>query len=330
MLGTIFSPSRGTLSPEMALDLAKVYLEVARAAKNRDFKLRFCADADNALSHIKRSARKALKPHVNVKDKELCNEIADTYDEHSMILSECPGNAEKAEVSRERARKWRYVEDSNDRLDPSGEGSTDIAQIPSKIFLNSVPRPVARYNLPTSEQDVSNTPQLAYCLSLLNKDISSTTAPAETDRMTNSPDGSINRTLNNTPDKAHDIAFEKTLDGLLGKTTDNIQFEMHDKMRDEERNWIDAKSNDTEGIKRLQSLSTKIIAKFMSDELKDPTVVAEAIYLVPFLSKEHYQKLLNTFISGIDQSTLLDFSLLEGLAQQMQCARPDYLQADDL
>ncbi|KAF8965502.1 hypothetical protein BGZ46_000605 [Entomortierella lignicola] len=326
----VFPPLRSNLSPRKAADLAKVYLENARAAKDHDFKLRFCADAENALSQIKRLARKTLKPNINVKDKELCNEIANAYDEHCMILSECPGNAEKAEISRDKARKWRYVDDTNDKLDPSGEGSTDITQIPSKIFPNNVPRPVDRCKLPTLEQDVANTPQLAYCISLLSKDIPSETAPAEADRMLTSPDGSVNRTLNNTPDKILDTAFEKTLDGLMEKTADNTQLEIPEEMKDEERKWIDDKSNDTDEIKRLQSLSTKVIIEFMSDELKDPAAVAETIYLVPFLSKEHYQKLLNTFISGIDQSTLLDFSLLEGLAQQIQCARPDYLQADDL
>ncbi|KAF9203906.1 hypothetical protein BGZ49_005900 [Haplosporangium sp. Z 27] len=270
MLCGVFPPLRSNLSPRKAVDLAKVYLENARAAKDHDFKLRFCADAENALSQIKRSARKTLKPNINVKDKELCNEIANAYDEHCMILSECPGNAERAQISRERARKWRYVEDTKDRLDPSGEGSTDIAQIPSKIFPNNIPRPVDRCKLPTLEQDVSNTPELAYCISLLSKDIPSETAPAETDRMLTSPDGSVNRTLNSTPDKTSDTAFEKTLDGLLGNSTDNTQLEMPDEVMNEERKWIDTKSNDTEEIKRLQSLSTKIIIEFMSDELKDP------------------------------------------------------------
>ncbi|KAF9203908.1 hypothetical protein BGZ49_005902 [Haplosporangium sp. Z 27] len=330
MLCGVFPPLRSTLSPRKAVDLAKGYLEIARTAKDIDIKLMFCADAENALSRIRRSARKTLIPPISDKDKELCSEIANAYDEHSKLLLECPGNGERAQISREKARKWRYMEDSNDRLDPSGEGSNDIAQVPSKIFPNSIPRPVARCNLPTSEQDVSNTPQLAYCISLLNKGIPSETLPEEVDMMSTSPDGSIDRTLNNTPDKILDTAFEKTLDGLLEKTADNIRLEMPDEMMNEERKWIDAKSNDTEEIKRLQSLSTKIIVEFMSDGLKDPAAVAETIYLVPFLSKEHYQKLLNTFISGIDQSTLLDFSLLEGLAQQIQCARPDYLQADDL
>ncbi|KAF9197284.1 hypothetical protein BGZ49_002343, partial [Haplosporangium sp. Z 27] len=265
-------------------------------------------------------------------------------------------------------KKWRYVQDTSEKLDASGEdkdvtqiplkiekmgasgeGSCDTAQVsseieklgitiesskdtvqtPSKIFPNNLPRPVARCNLPTSKEDVSNTPQLAYCISLLNKDALSTEIHAETDKMSNSSNDPIDRTLNNTPD----TEFEKMLDDILGETIDNAPLDNPDGMFDtmkREREWINTKSRDNEEIIHLQSLSTKVITEFMSDELKDPAAVAETIYLVPFLSKENYQKLLNTFISGIDQSTLLDFSLLEGLAQQMQCACPDYLQADDL
>ena len=52
--------------------------------------------------------------------------------------------------------------------------------------------------------------------------------------------------------------------------------------------------------------------------------------LAPILDKEAFHDLLREFYSGINHSGLLNFQELEGLAQLIQGADPDYLSADDL
>ncbi|KAF9197130.1 hypothetical protein BGZ49_002604, partial [Haplosporangium sp. Z 27] len=95
-------------------------------------------------------------------------------------------------------------------------------------------------------------------------------------------------------------------------------------------NWIMSRAIDPEESERLHLLSQEILKRSLRDERMDPATISEVIYLAPVLNREDHRKLLNKFVSDIDHSTLLYINQLEGLAQQMQCARPGYLRADDL
>ncbi|KAG0345944.1 hypothetical protein BGZ54_005386, partial [Gamsiella multidivaricata] len=97
-----------------------------------------------------------------------------------------------------------------------------------------------------------------------------------------------------------------------------------------QRDWIQAKARDADEKDRLHSLVTRVIAAFIDDDLKDAATVAEVVCLAPVLNRERYRKLLSNLIDGIDQPILLDFNLLEGLAQLIQSASPGYLLDDDL
>ncbi|KAG0350155.1 hypothetical protein BGZ54_003992, partial [Gamsiella multidivaricata] len=94
--------------------------------------------------------------------------------------------------------------------------------------------------------------------------------------------------------------------------------------------WTQAKAEDTDEQERLRLLATELIKAFINDRFKAPAVVTEVVYLAPVLDQVQYRKLLGSFIDGIGQSTLLDFNLLEGLAQMIQSASQGYLHADDL
>ncbi|KAG0345855.1 hypothetical protein BGZ54_005408, partial [Gamsiella multidivaricata] len=97
-----------------------------------------------------------------------------------------------------------------------------------------------------------------------------------------------------------------------------------------QRDWTQAKAKDADEKDRLCSLVTRVIAEFIDDDLKDAATVAEVVCLAPMLDEERYRKLLSNLIDGIAQSVLLDFNLLEGLAQLIQSASPGYLLVDDL
>jgi hypothetical protein len=96
------------------------------------------------------------------------------------------------------------------------------------------------------------------------------------------------------------------------------------------RNWVQSTKNDQDERDRLKTLATDVIRAFKRDELKDTKAVAEVIYLAPVLENDDYRYLLKEFYSGIDQSGLLDISLLDGLAQLIHGADPGYIQPDDL
>ncbi|KAF9951411.1 hypothetical protein BGZ70_001002 [Mortierella alpina] len=101
-------------------------------------------------------------------------------------------------------------------------------------------------------------------------------------------------------------------------------------LEEDERDWIRTMAEDPDEQERLHSIETKLIAEFMDDDLKEASTVTEIVCLGPVLKQPHYRKLLGAFIDGIDQSTFLEFNLLNGLAQLIQSARGNYLRQDDL
>ncbi|KAG0203039.1 hypothetical protein BGX28_004565 [Mortierella sp. GBA30] len=94
--------------------------------------------------------------------------------------------------------------------------------------------------------------------------------------------------------------------------------------------WREAIVKDTDEQERLQSLASKLIAAFVRDNLNNPATVAEVVHLAPALDKDCYRRLLSDIIFNINQSKLLELTLLEGLAQMIQHAAPGCLPADDL
>ncbi|KAF9283870.1 hypothetical protein BGZ68_005057 [Mortierella alpina] len=97
-----------------------------------------------------------------------------------------------------------------------------------------------------------------------------------------------------------------------------------------DRNWLQSIMEDADEQNRLRSLAGKMIAEFMDDDLKETAAVAEVVTLAPVVSQANYRKLLETFISSIKHATLLEFELLDGIAQLILHARGGYLQPADL
>ncbi|KAG0298338.1 hypothetical protein BGZ97_004117 [Linnemannia gamsii] len=87
---------------------------------------------------------------------------------------------------------------------------------------------------------------------------------------------------------------------------------------------------DDEGQNRVRWLTTRVIEEFAADKFKSSAKISEVLLLAPYLDQEYHRKLVNVFIDEFENSTLLDVDLLEGLAQLVQCAAPDYLLPDDL
>jgi hypothetical protein len=94
--------------------------------------------------------------------------------------------------------------------------------------------------------------------------------------------------------------------------------------------WTQAVEKDTNEQERLYGIATDVIRAFKREEIKDAKVVAEVVRLAPVLDKDTFHDLLGEFYSGVNQSGLLKFQQLEGLAQLIQGADQGHLGSDDL
>ncbi|KAK3809339.1 MAG: WD40-repeat-containing domain protein [Benniella sp.] len=189
MVNIVSSP-RGILSPQQALKLANVYLENASTCipDDRDIALVLCHDTEMSLSQAKKSIRRP-------EDQYMTMEIATAYMDLGNLL-ESQGHLNEAKASYKKAGKlevnaqgtgrFRFAsglsnitssvkESSFSAGSPSGQHKQqrNIATVPAHIFAGDAHPPVIEYHLPRSDERLSNTQQLAYCLYLLKSDRSS-------------------------------------------------------------------------------------------------------------------------------------------------------------
>ncbi|KAF9277825.1 hypothetical protein BGZ68_008982, partial [Mortierella alpina] len=131
--------------------------------------------------------------------------------------------------------------------------------------------------------------------------------------------------ISSTPQLVYCIA-------LLSSTTSGPHAETAiDETLDEiDRSWLQNLADDADEQNRLRSLTAKVLAEFIDDDLKETAAVAEVVSLAPVLIQAHYRTLLNNFIDSFNKAKLLEFGLLDGIAQLIQNARGGYLQPADL
>ncbi|KAF9276909.1 hypothetical protein BGZ68_009664, partial [Mortierella alpina] len=101
-------------------------------------------------------------------------------------------------------------------------------------------------------------------------------------------------------------------------------------LEETDRKWLQSVANDADEQNRLRSLAGKMIAKFIDDGLKETTAVADVVFLAPVLTQALYRTLLNTFIECFKKAELLEFGLLDGIAQLIRNAQDEFLKPDDL
>ncbi|KAF9986548.1 hypothetical protein BGZ75_001680, partial [Mortierella antarctica] len=163
------------------------------------------------------------------------------------------------------------------------------------VFSENVTRTSTRITLPKLDARIDSTSQLALCISLLLRSIAS----------------SLQR---ESPGSASDLTNE-----ALWTPFDDV-----------EREWIKAIEKNPIKQEHLRWLGSRIVEEFIKNAVKDPVAVSEVVLLGSVLDQVHYRKLLNCFITELQESVLLDVDLLQGLVQLVQCAAPTYLDTDDL
>ncbi len=151
MLGSIFSSSRSTLSPQKMLDLASSYLETARKTKDLEIALVLCDDAEASLSQMKKSLRKAHAPET-LADQTLRDKIATVYFEHGKVLKQL-GQHDIAQMSYKKAQKW---------------GHPGVAPQPNSLLAYAALHPVALTNRSFVSAQTSETLHASAPLSPVN------------------------------------------------------------------------------------------------------------------------------------------------------------------
>ncbi|KAK3804796.1 MAG: hypothetical protein JOS17DRAFT_826065, partial [Linnemannia elongata] len=168
----------------------------------------------------------------------------------------------------------------------------------SNIFLENLPAPVMKTELPAVQDRIEVTQQLAYCSALLLRGSSSPLATAA-----------------ELEDQACDpiITLQKTPN--LDK---------------KELDWLTEMGKNLPAKERIYWLVTRMVDEFAKVVIKNSTEIAEIVLLGPVLDKETYRSLLSCTIAAFEQSVLLNVDLLQGLVQLVQVAPPESLVSDDL
>ncbi|KAK3810111.1 MAG: WD40-repeat-containing domain protein [Benniella sp.] len=176
--GSIVSSPRGSLSPQQALELANLYLGNACNAKDPDIALVLCHDTEVSLSQAKKAIRRSGNQAV-------LGGIASAYISLGKLL-EKRGLGSEARVSYKKAEKLGgSIQDSAPPKNPrpnsvaqlpkttlhSTQGSQTsgrlVATVSADIFVENVRPPTVEFKLPESDERLNCTPQLVYCLGLL-------------------------------------------------------------------------------------------------------------------------------------------------------------------
>ncbi|KAF9352196.1 hypothetical protein BGX26_009934, partial [Mortierella sp. AD094] len=103
-----------------------------------------------------------------------------------------------------------------------------------------------------------------------------------------------------------------------------------EQLNESECHWLQARVDDPDEQKQLQTMATDLVRAFVRDELKKPDVIAEVVSLAAVFEKDDFRKLLQVFVDGINQFVLLKVHLLDGLAQLVRNAAQGYIDEDDL
>ncbi|KAF9346027.1 hypothetical protein BGX34_004272, partial [Mortierella sp. NVP85] len=302
VFGGIVTSPRGSLSLQQSLELANVYLENASKAQDPDIALVLCHDTEVSLSQVKKGVRHA-------DDQFLREGIATAYIDLGRVL-DSRGHHNEAQASYKKAEKLGIVVQDRGRLAQSSRSKGTVPP-PTKDVTNPMVDTSASKPLPLPQ----SRPKRANRIATMTRQIFAENVRPPT-IVSKLPEA--DERLINTPQLACCLSLLKDTNPL------------DDTLEPIARNWLQAVENDADERERLKILATDVIRTYKRDELKDAKTVAEVVSLAPAIEKDTFRDLLTQFYDGIDHSGLLAFHQLCGLAQLIQGADADYLDADDL
>ncbi|KAG0046473.1 hypothetical protein BGZ89_005286, partial [Linnemannia elongata] len=152
------------------------------------------------------------------------------------------------------------------------------------------------------------------------------------------PENVTKLTIKTDLPKPHD-RVEKTLQlvycfSLLSKAQESLHqtsdsdVSQDSPLDDEEKGWVQLIDPILQD--RYRWLVKQLVKAFADNSLKASDMVTEVVLVGPVLDRDTYRSLLSCFISQFEQTIALDFTLLQGLVQLIECASSGYLVDDDL
>ncbi|KAF9362548.1 hypothetical protein BGX34_005939, partial [Mortierella sp. NVP85] len=278
------SSAHGKLPPQNALKFAKSLLENAHRASDPELAAMYFNEARAALSRLEQPTLEALLSSNGDLDQYLRGETQYVASELSGMLNSL--RLQSAQAMETIAENNELQSTGDDLLhsddatvaDPQDlqRAESDSTMISRRVFAENKRPPAARFTLPAHGQRLKDTPQLAYCLGLL-------------------------QTWRSSPDSIRDPTA---------------------------LNWLHNIDANEDEMERLTTIATDVV--FALNGINDSKLIAEVLYLAPVLEKAVYRYLFGQFWNAIERSARLDCLHLEGLAQVIRCASPDYLEGDDL
>ncbi|KAF8957362.1 hypothetical protein BGZ46_002208, partial [Entomortierella lignicola] len=311
------SKSKHTLQEELAL--ANSDLENARQQSDHKKALKL---ADSAISKIQ-SAEKIFTTSRKG-EPTLDDEIANAYHEHGQLLEKLGSNS-RAEKSYAKAIKWgRNQEMSRYSLSTAASSSIAVSvavsgistvahQITSRSSIVSFKDNIVSEATPPKVKDVmnttiGNTERIPH--TIFNNNVAPPTAKYDLPE--------IGGLITSTPQLTYCLQLMHPL------STSDEEFSS------DEREWSQANIENPGEQERLQAMTTDLVREFSRDELKKQAEVDEVVWLAPVLNQDDYRKLLQLLIDGINNSTLLEANMVNGLVRLMRNSRPREFDTDDL
>ncbi|KAF9144372.1 hypothetical protein BG015_000133 [Linnemannia schmuckeri] len=175
------------------------------------------------------------------------------------------------------------------------------------IFPMNLSKPAIKTDLPRPQDRIERTDQLVYCNTLLLSSQSSSTSVIATDddKALDGSDGNGPKALNDQERLVSDLDMSECA-------------------------WLQALKQDPVEQHHLRWLALKVVEEFVKVDIKGPAVIAEAVILGPVLDRSTFRSLLSCFIDRLENATLLEIDVLQGLVQLAEGATSGYVEDDDL
>ncbi|KAI8353507.1 hypothetical protein B0O80DRAFT_487616, partial [Mortierella sp. GBAus27b] len=166
-MGDASSPSaHGSLSPQNALRLAENHLKNARMTTDLELATLYLNESRAALSRMEDPKLDTLLSPDFGQDSSLLKDVISVLSELGMM----PPGSRQLEMTQgvyEDAEDLSSISEANGSQTPLLDGTapyTLVTAIPLHIFAENKRPPAIDFKLPECGEDITGTPQLAYCL----------------------------------------------------------------------------------------------------------------------------------------------------------------------
>ncbi|KAF9182136.1 hypothetical protein BGZ49_004758, partial [Haplosporangium sp. Z 27] len=327
ILSHLLSSSKHT--PKEWIAQANAELENARNENNSK-------KAIDLLQNAKLKIQKAEKSFSSARAKEpslddgIPSDIASAYHEYGELLDKL-GRSEMAQESHSKAQEWGYIHVvSGHTLSPQTNDSDSSNQLSGHLGSLSVATSSVAIN-----RQISDSSMIHSSTGNLTQEMTTT----KIERTIATPIGNIDHVPSGIFEKDVDPPIIKyTLPEIGGRITSIPQLvyclglltTTSEELDLKEREWIQKMKEDVDEKERLEDMTTDLIRAFVRDELQKQAEVDEVVLLAPILNQGDYRKLLQLLIDGINNSTLLESNMVDGLVRLMRNSGSRAFDTDDL